>query len=258
MISSLGRCNFGHGLMEALASICGARHCAFGLLSERQLSPFGAISCDGTDTAQRQFSIYLSGAYWRSDPMMAQATGSADKSCAAMHYARVEDLSGFAVRNMLYGEAEIGERILFCGRYDEGFAILSVLRSLRQGEISEHQMDHLASYSQSLMALVRRHIDLVDSKVDISTVLTSLPLIESILQSADIPLSSREIEVCSRILFGISTAGIALDLNIGEETVMTYRKRAYQRLGIGCQRELLVWYLSRCDEAKFARTAALH
>nr|ART90100.1 hypothetical protein [uncultured bacterium] len=30
-----------------------------------------------------------------------------------------------------------------------------------------------------------------------------------------------------------------------EETVKTYRKRAYQRLAIGSERELLTWYLAR-------------
>jgi hypothetical protein len=45
-------------------------------------------------------------------------------------------------------------------------------------------------------------------------------------------------------LFGISSAGIALDLGIGEETVMPYRKRAYMRLSIATQRELLLWYVS--------------
>ena len=39
--------------------------------------------------------------------------------------------------------------------------------------------------------------------------------------------------------------GIASRLNIGEETVKTYRKRAYQRLGKATQRELLNWYIER-------------
>ena len=46
------------------------------------------------------------------------------------------------------------------------------------------------------------------------------------------------------MLYGLSTVGIALDLEIGEESVKTYRKRAYQRLRIGTERELLTWYLA--------------
>src|SRR5690606_16731246 len=53
----------------------------------------------------------------------------------------------------------------------------------------------------------------------------------------------REVEVCARILHGMSSIGIALDLGVSEETVRTYRKRSYQRLQIASERELLVWYL---------------
>jgi DNA-binding CsgD family transcriptional regulator len=58
-------------------------------------------------------------------------------------------------------------------------------------------------------------------------------------------LPRREAEVCARILYGMSSVGIALDLSVSEETVKTYRKRAYQRLNIGSERELLTWYLAR-------------
>jgi DNA-binding CsgD family transcriptional regulator len=53
----------------------------------------------------------------------------------------------------------------------------------------------------------------------------------------------REIEVCARIIYGLSTLGIAVDLCLSEETVRTYRKRAYQRLALGTERQLLTWYL---------------
>jgi len=50
---------------------------------------------------------------------------------------------------------------------------------------------------------------------------------------------------CSRILYGLSSIGISLDLGAGEESAKTYRKRAYQRLRIGSERELLHWYLAQ-------------
>lgn len=78
---------------------------------------------------------------------------------------------------------------------------------------------------------------------DLSQALRSLDQIENCLANALVPLTRRESAVCARILYGMSSAGIALELNLGEETVMTYRKRAYFRLGFATQRELLLWYL---------------
>ena len=61
----------------------------------------------------------------------------------------------------------------------------------------------------------------------------------------------------ARILYGLSAAGIAVDLGIGIESVTTYRKRAYRRLGIATQRELLVWYLKLRGRRKNAPADAV-
>jgi DNA-binding CsgD family transcriptional regulator len=89
-----------------------------------------------------------------------------------------------------------------------------------------------------------------------------LPEIESCIVATS-PLPRREAEVCARILYGLSSVGIALDLSVSEETVKTYRKRAYQRLVIGSERELLTWYLSHwnrwsAERFQAAASTALH
>jgi DNA-binding CsgD family transcriptional regulator len=52
-------------------------------------------------------------------------------------------------------------------------------------------------------------------------------------------LSGRELDVCMLIAVGLSSEGIGLELGISLNTVLTYRKRAYARLGISSQNELL-------------------
>lgn len=51
-------------------------------------------------------------------------------------------------------------------------------------------------------------------------------------------LTSREVEVCTQIIRGLSAEGIALELNISRHTVITHRKRAYAKLNISSQGEL--------------------
>lgn len=52
-------------------------------------------------------------------------------------------------------------------------------------------------------------------------------------------LTRREIEVCVNIARGLTSEGIALELGISINTVLTYRKRAYARLRISSQNELM-------------------
>jgi DNA-binding NarL/FixJ family response regulator len=56
-------------------------------------------------------------------------------------------------------------------------------------------------------------------------------------------LPPREREVCSRVIFGMSSLEIAGDLHLCEPTVKTYRKRAYERLSVAREHDLLTWYL---------------
>src|SRR3546814_184165 len=116
-----------------------------------------------------------------------------------------------------------------------------------RGQISENDVWRLQDIADLVLSLVARHQDLSLAKPGSFTALASLNRIqERILGTKS--LSRREGEVCARILYGFSSCGIAVDLGIGKESVMTYRKRAYQRLGIGSQRELLLWYLEQASD----------
>ncbi|MET4092535.1 DNA-binding CsgD family transcriptional regulator [Bradyrhizobium sp. S3.5.5] len=51
-------------------------------------------------------------------------------------------------------------------------------------------------------------------------------------------LTPREQDVCRRILLGFSSEAISQALGISLHSTLTYRKRAYERLGISSQNEL--------------------
>jgi DNA-binding NarL/FixJ family response regulator len=51
-------------------------------------------------------------------------------------------------------------------------------------------------------------------------------------------LTARELDVCVRLLQGLTQDGIAADLGLSLATVKTYRNRAFTRLGIHFRNEL--------------------
>jgi DNA-binding CsgD family transcriptional regulator len=61
---------------------------------------------------------------------------------------------------------------------------------------------------------------------------------------AFVKLTSRERLVCLGILTGHTSESIALNLSISVNSVLTYRKRLYEKLGISSQNELFVRILS--------------
>lgn len=243
LISTVGDHQFGGELIDFLGEICQADHFTFFRIEKDQPFFVFAFSQDGTDTARRQFSLYLSKSYWRTDPSMAATIRLSSPAEYRVMHTSVDTMRDPQMRDILYGAANVGERIMLCGRRDNVTLGLSILRSQNIGLVTSDQLSCLESLASTLLSMLSKHMQLSSSYIDSSIALTTLPEIEATLDASDVPFSRREIEVGARVLYGISTTGIALDLGIGEETVATYRKRSYQRLGIGTQRELLVWYL---------------
>lgn len=245
VIDSLGEDTFGHDLVELLNDACGAEHCTLFRFSDQAPSEILAASRDGTDTAHRQFSLFVAKAYWRNDAGVAAALSATPSSGLGMKRTDVQALPTGDLRSRLYGRTHIRERILLWGNIKRNTIALSILRPEERGLASDDEFCSLAQVAPTLMSLVAKHTDILDSRARFSLALTSLAEIERTVEHARVKLPKREAQVCARIVFGISTAGIAIDLGVGEETVMTYRKRAYQRLAIGSQRELLLWYVEQ-------------
>lgn len=243
LIMSIGEQRFGVELLALLNVACGAEHASVFRLTANDLIEVTAASLDGSDAAHQQVSVYLQEGLWRRDPSLAEAQTMLTSASVAFVRMHVDKLADHALRDIVYGKTHIKDRLLICSRWGEDIVGLSVLRSSEAGPFTQEDIEGVQSISNTIFALLAKHISLTWQGPNASVALTSLSEIESCITSCAGPMPRREAEVCSRVIYGMSTVGIALELHIGEETVMTYRKRAYQRLGIATQRELLLWYL---------------
>jgi DNA-binding CsgD family transcriptional regulator len=98
-----------------------------------------------------------------------------------------------------------------------------------------------SSVAQELLRLVAQIAPDVARPTEPAASRSKLDLLRSYrrrLLALDRGLTARELDVCSRSLLGMTAEGTALDLDIKISSVVTYRKRAYARLGISSQAEL--------------------
>lgn len=129
---------------------------------------------------------------------------------------------------------------------------LALMRTLHQGRFTDTELDCLRSVAGTWLSLLSKHQRLMAAKRQMdagSALLGSVHEIEEKLQRMMPSLTRREAQVCARLLRGISTPGIALDLAVREDSVATYRKRAYRRLDIGTQFELVQLFVRACVSA---------
>lgn len=243
VIDAIGEREFELELLSLLNETCGAEHCAiFGLdgLAPRELA---AASLDGTNTAHVCASQYLQSQSWRRDPTMGAARQQASNDTPSLIHLNIGDLEDRELRDVIY--ARMSERLLLCGPSAAGRVALSILKSGSGSLFEASGVMDLERFATILLPILGKHAAATWQRSRLLLALTSLEEIESCVLNGAERFPRRESQVCARIVYGMSSTGIALELGISEETVMTYRKRIYQRLAIATQRELLIWYVSQ-------------
>nr|GAJ37954.1 hypothetical protein BDOA9_0205720 [Bradyrhizobium sp. DOA9] len=110
---------------------------------------------------------------------------------------------------------------------------INIYRSEGEGFTNE-DIQRIAERGHLLLALTRRHADygLADRRHSFGYYRDRLAGVAPVL-------TQRETEVCAAIILGLTSEGISLELGVRLNTVLTYKKRAYARLGISSQNELM-------------------
>jgi DNA-binding CsgD family transcriptional regulator len=244
MVQRLGDAGFASGLLQELAPVLPAaswsvyrtgRHC--------QPTLFMSASHGIPDTTQDCWWAYLSGPY-RSDRTWGDAVVAAPSTrlchltaseVGGEHQARVYEAHGMA------------ERVSIVEHESDGavFAV-NFYRHQHQRPFLDRQICDFESMAPVLLALARKHIALAQHQPAAlpptpalpNGLPQQLPALRERLLRAHAGLTERELDVCTRLLQGMTQEGIACDLGLSLPTVKTYRNRAFGRLGIHFRNEL--------------------
>jgi DNA-binding CsgD family transcriptional regulator len=213
---------------------------------------FMSASCGIPDTTRDCWRAYLSGPH-RSDRTwgMAQRNGLGAHLC---HLTASE--AGREHRARVYEAHGMAERVSVVERETDGsvFAV-NFYRHQHQSAFQDRQISDLEPLAPVLLALARKHIALVqagtapDIALDMPQappqgLLQPLAALRQRLVGIQPGLTGRELDVCSRLLQGMTQEGIASDLGLALPTVKTYRNRAFDRLGIHFRNELFALALA--------------
>lgn len=241
IVSSIGCASFSEALLGIVDQLVGADYCACYRQRDYRLDEVASAAQPDCRISQ---SVRTN---------VHEVKRHLAKAGAAL---RIDHIHSHLPKNGAEGpdSAENGfETVLIYARFNRLGICIKLLRHSDRGGLDTDRRFELERAAALLLAITYRHIELFDQQSDLTPSLSTLETIEYCIQNmSDLP--RREREVCSRILHGLSSHEIAERLGIGKESVMTYRKRAYSRLDISSQRELLMWYL---DIWKAAMSASM-
>lgn len=246
LVNAIGTDRFGASLLTHLNEICGADYCAVFRVGAAGPNAIATGSRDGSAQALERATQYVERGVWSTDPSIQHARKQLSGKPPMLMKMDVSGLARPEDCEVIW--PRIRDRMVVAGRSGAHTFSLSVLREGRGG-FTPAQVERIGASAELLISVVAKHGQVLPSS-RLSGVISSLANIEACIEG-DSRLTRREGQVCARILYGLTTTGIALDLGISNETVKTLRKLAYRRLHIGSERELLQWYFvlwerSRC------------
>jgi DNA-binding CsgD family transcriptional regulator len=234
VVTSIGYPEFSTKLFEALRAVAETEYITVFISGrEARARLLVAENLGNPGDCRKSATLYLE-RYWNFDP--ANTAIDRDRSNLGIWYLHIKanDLPSTEHRGACYHALGLAERFsLIQSRGEETMRVNLYYHSRADG--AKTCFEQVTEYAPLLMAAIWRHYDCVAS-FDRSDVHDTF---RNRLERAAPSLSRREREVCTFIAAGLTSEGIAIELGVRMNTVLTYRKRAYARLGISSQNELM-------------------
>jgi DNA-binding CsgD family transcriptional regulator len=229
-VLAIGRPDFPKVLIDTLRRQAGVGHCMVFALSRA-----GAASClldAGNIPTGGDLGAAYAGQFHESDPNR-DALFEAGISEPIVLPSFAPSMYGARYRKIFFKDPDIVDKCATAIWTGDICFYVNFYRITAQGRFRDVERARLQAIAPAIGASVARHFQQA----------ATAPLDQNLaaLFATRAPLSAltpREQDVCRRILLGLSSEAISQALGISLHSTLTYRKRAYERLGISSQNEL--------------------
>nr|WP_051160642.1 LuxR C-terminal-related transcriptional regulator [Bradyrhizobium japonicum] len=227
-VLAIGRPDFPKVLIDTLRRQAGVGHCMVFALSRA-----GAASCmldAGSIAIGGDLGAAYAGQFHEFDPNR-DALFEGEGNAPIMLPAFAPRMYGARYRKIFFQDSGIVDKCATAIWVSGTCFYVNFYRIAAQGRFSAAQRERLETMAPAIAASVARHFQ--------HNAAPERSLAEMFATCAPLAgLTPRERDVCRRILEGFSSEAISNELGISLHSTLTYRKRAYERLGISSQSEL--------------------
>jgi len=238
VIESLGTGGFSAQLLQLLDALLPIDHLAVIHMEAHDRVRFiGSASQNSVIIPESTQLIYLT-SYSCFDPNREQLEAWETSNGPCVKRLHVNEIAQIPYRELWYQHIGVIDRLSVLTHADQGLYCLNLYRT--QTPFDDTHIEQLQSLQTLLSALILKHSRYSGSLPPFLTREQQLLELIERMQSVEPKLTDRELQVCGRILIGMTSKGIALDLDVKTETVLTYRKRAYAKLEISSQNDLFL------------------
>lgn len=232
LIAAVGTPGFESSLLHFTRQTIGCDHVT--AFAHSPLTPprvLLAANCGAQPLARLMAKKYLS-SYWQMDPANCIDLRQMRLSSTVAVRLSSDEIAHDDYHFDCYASADLVDRFSIIRAQDDEVVRLNFYRRSAIGKFRPTDTRSFDSSAEMLLALILKHNEILNPG-------SPPPARETVPTGARLQLPRRESEVCMYIARGLSSRAIADKLGISVNTVLTYRKRIYTRLGISSQNELL-------------------
>jgi DNA-binding CsgD family transcriptional regulator len=239
LVSGIGRDSFADAVFGLFNPVIRIDHVSlFRLVGGREIDVLATASAPCHPVSPEAGERYLH-RFAHLDPARAFPSPSSRDNTGLLLQFSAKDIHDPGYRRDCYEAVGLEQRISLSVRYQH-FGYQVNLYRLRGGApfaTSAHARQ-LMQFCSLVIPVFARHAELLTSAPQLGGTHLSLERIRERIAALGEKLSHREIEVCARALYGQSIDATAAALRIARTSVITYRQRAYAKLGISCHSQL--------------------
>ncbi|WP_152528059.1 helix-turn-helix transcriptional regulator [Sphingobium lactosutens] len=231
LIMALGTPSFYYELRSALSGLFRADFCSAFLIGQSAAPQYllsigsGPVVDETTAKAAREYAAH----YCHLDFNLKKAIPYCMKSDQAV-------IGRLDIPNILdpefksvYDRYNVIERISVYISHSNNITMLNFYRFDKNSCFERDQVECISAYGDVFASLISKHAEFEAAKIP------RHPPVAHIVQKllgTDMRLSPREAQICALIITGRNTKQIARIAGVSPETVITYRRRAYSKVGV--------------------------
>jgi DNA-binding CsgD family transcriptional regulator len=233
-VLAIGRPSFPQTLIGALRRVADVGHCmVFSFEGERSAS---CLLDAGNIPTGRDLGVAYSGHFFQSDPNRDAILSGQANAVPVLLPTFARRMYSNSYRKIFFEDSDIVDKCATAIWIDDTCFYVNFYRITSQGRFAREEVQRLMAVAPAVSAAVARHFQ-QDAAVEDGDPATRLRALFASAAPFTV-LTGREKDVCIRILSGLSSEAIASELGISLHSALTYRKRAYEKLGISAQNEL--------------------
>jgi len=236
LIGAAGTDGYGEACFKLLEQVLGVDHWAlFRYPGGTSISCLASASATKLTEAQGNIDKFVGRCHNFDPSLLTLRRQSLEQPCLVTM--GIGDIENPEYRQC-FEATNVRERLSYVTRTADSLYQLNVYRCRRRRSFSQPEMRMFATLGNLILATTLQY-EARRQTTPGSAVPMTLDTIERRLAALPAGLSARECEVCARAVAGITIEGTALDLDIRKTSVITYRQRAYQKLGISSLNQLV-------------------